>query len=230
MPSAAKPDFLIIGAPETATAVLYDALAAHPQVHVPTAGLPADHGQLLGDLAPYVLGDLDEQARRPGLASAKLISVVRDPIDRAFASWTRLRATGQEPEADFVRAVERPSVGDTPARYRELGLYGEQFTHLFTQVDPRQNLILRHRDVLDHAELSVNRACELLGIDTGLVDVQAPADGTDHHARPRPTAEQRAALLPLFESDIESFARLVGQEFQEWLEDRSSDRHALAAD
>ncbi|MFL6159507.1 MAG: sulfotransferase [Marmoricola sp.] len=225
MPTTPGPDFVLIGAPETATPLLRDALARHPQVHVALG--PGDHeradtGQLVGEHAPHTLADA---AGRAGLgATSKLVVVVRDPVDRAFAAWTRLRREGVEPEHDFVRAVRReddPSFG-----YRSLGLYGEQLTDLFAHVDPRRALVLRHRDVLDHAELSLHRVCELLGIDTGLVPV---AVGSEHHARPRPTAEQRAALLPLFSDDIERFARLVGQEFSEWLEHRAAPLHRASA-
>jgi len=231
MPTSPGPDFLLVGAPETATILLRDALARHPQVHVGLGGdfSGAETGQLHGESAPYTLADAAARVRLglPGLSGAKLVSVVRDPVDRAFAAWTRLRREGTERETDFVRAVSREGepAGDPALRYRSLGLYGEQFTDLFAHVDPRRALILRHRDVLDHPELSINRVCELLGIDTGLVEVTV---GVEHHARPRPTAEQRAALLPLFEDDVARFARLVGQEFNEWLEDRAGDRRATA--
>lgn len=228
MATSPGPDFLVVGAPETATTVLRDALAQHPQVHVGIGGdfSRAETGQLHGEIAPYTLAD-GTRREQLGTTPTKLVAVVRDPVDRAFAAWTRLRREGVEPETDFVRAVSREGApaGDRALRYRSLGMYGEQFADLFTHVDPRRTLILRHRDVLDHPELSVNRVCELLGIDTGLVEVTV---GVEHHARPRPTAEERAALLPLFEDDIARFARLVGQEFTEWLEDRSADRRATA--
>src|SRR5215475_13244052 len=38
------------------------------------------------------------------LPHAKLIAIIRDPIDRAFSNWTHLRADGLEPEPDFLRA------------------------------------------------------------------------------------------------------------------------------
>ena len=48
---------------------------------------------------------------------AKLIAIIRDPVDRAYSNWTHLRADGLEPEADFRR--EAASIGITP---KEIGI------------------------------------------------------------------------------------------------------------
>src|SRR4051812_7635701 len=40
------------------------------------------------------------------LPDARLVAVLRDPVDRAHSNWTHLRSAGLEPERDFVRATE----------------------------------------------------------------------------------------------------------------------------
>lgn len=149
----------------------------------------AESGQLRGESTPFYLWSRGAH-RRIGeqLPDVKLISVVRDPIDRAYSNWMHLWSDGLEPEADFVRAFglqdERVAAGWAPFwRYRELGLYGEQLTHLFEHVDPKQNLVVRYRDIIDDPQITLNRACEFLGIDTDLVTA-IPQDNSRSYVEP----------------------------------------------
>ena len=66
---------------------------------------------------------------------AKLIAVVRDPIDRAYSNWMHLWSDGLEPIADFEAACAAECDRITAGwglfwHYRRLGLYGEQLEHL----------------------------------------------------------------------------------------------------
>src|SRR5581483_6528785 len=38
------------------------------------------------------------------IPDARLIAVLRDPVDRAHSNWTHLRSAGLEPEGDFLTA------------------------------------------------------------------------------------------------------------------------------
>ncbi|MGO4256650.1 sulfotransferase family protein [Marmoricola sp. RAF53] len=149
----------------------------------------AEPGQLRGESTPFYLWSRGAHRRiADALPEAKLISVVRDPIDRAYSNWMHLWSDGLEPEADFVRAFElqdeRVAAGWAPFwRYRDLGLYGEQFAHLFEHIDPRRNLILRYKDIIDEPVLTLNRACEFLGIDPDLV-TEIPRDNARSYAEP----------------------------------------------
>jgi hypothetical protein len=65
------------------------------------------------------------------LPEAKLIVIVRDPIDRAYSNWMHLWVDGLEPISDFVEAWHaedrRVAAGWAPFwHYQRLGRYGEQ--------------------------------------------------------------------------------------------------------
>ena len=63
----------------------------------------ASAGQLRGESTPFYLYDLDAQRRLHGLRpDAKLIVVLRDPVERAHSNWQHLRSAALETEADFV--------------------------------------------------------------------------------------------------------------------------------
>jgi hypothetical protein len=232
----------------------------------------AEPGQLRGESTPFYLWSRGAHRRiGEALPDVKLISVVRDPVDRAYSNWMHLWSDGLEPEADFVRAFElqdrRVAAGWAPFwRYRDLGRYGEQFAHLFQHVPPRQHLILRYRDIIDEPLITLNRACEFLGIDTDVV-TSIPSDNARRYVepgwrsqvfgpvvrtgaalgqfvppqvwrrasvplvglltgdadahRPHLTADQRAQLIPAFEDDVKRFAKLIGQDFDDWLDTAS---------
>jgi hypothetical protein len=124
---------------------------------------------------PFYLWDKGSHARIARTApSAKLIAIIRDPIDRAFSNWTHLRADGLEPEADFLRACQaeprRIDEGWAPFwRYLELGKYGEQFDSLFRYFDPAQVRVIRYRELVDAPQQTVDDLCTFLGVATGLL-------------------------------------------------------------
>ena len=104
-----------------------------------------------GESTPFYLWHRAAQRRiAEQLPDARLIAVVRDPIDRAYSNWMHLWSDGLEPVADFetafAREHERIAKGWAPFwRYAQLGRYGEQLAHLFSYVDRERVLVLRYR-------------------------------------------------------------------------------------
>ena len=96
------------------------------------------------------------------MPDAKLIAVVRDPIDRAYSNWMHLWSDGLEPIADFEAACDaesdRITAGWAPFwHYRRLGLYGEQLEHLLTCFPREQVHVVRYRDLVDRPAASLDR-------------------------------------------------------------------------
>ncbi|WP_101832890.1 sulfotransferase domain-containing protein [Frankia canadensis] len=124
----AKPDFRVIGAPDAGTDLLVaglrhrDAeLAAGPDPHAPYLLADFEGLRRLHERSPYV----------------RLVAVLRDPVARAYAHWSRMRAAGLETVDDFERALAVEGDRTTAAwdwtwRYRALGCYGAQLQRLTT--------------------------------------------------------------------------------------------------
>jgi Sulfotransferase family len=143
----------------------------------------ARSGQLCGESTPLYLRDIDAIRRiATELPNARLIAVLRDPVDRAYSNWMHLWVDGMEPVADVVTACElesdRIDAGWAPFwRYVELGKYGEQLSRLYDHFDHKQVLLLRYRDLVDEPAPTLNRVCRFLGVETGVVGT-VPADNT----------------------------------------------------
>ena len=145
--------------------------------------------QVRGESTPFYLWNRGAHRRiGEALPDVKLVAVVRDPIDRAYSNWMHLWSDGLEPVADFERSLslqqQRIDAGWAPFwRYLELGLYGEQLSHLRQFVDPERILVLRYRLVVDEPQAAVDLTCRFLGIRTGIVDT-IPRDNARSFVEP----------------------------------------------
>lgn len=136
----------------------------------------APEGALKGESTPFYLYDLDAQARIKRIVpEAKLIALLRNPIDRAHSNWSHLWAAGLEPERDFVRALEaepeRKAAGWAHFwHYVGQGLYGRQLEHLYSLFPREQVLLLKYRDLRDAPVDTLDRVARFLGVEPGLLD------------------------------------------------------------
>ena len=113
------------------------------------------------------------------LAEARLIIIVRDPIDRAYSNWMHLWVDGLEPISDFVEAWHaedrRVAAGWAPFwHYRRLGRYGEQLADLFRLVERERVFVLRYWQLVSQPTETLNRVAEFLGIDQDQVTTIPP--------------------------------------------------------
>jgi Sulfotransferase family len=142
---------------------------------------PAPAGTLKGESTTLYLRDPAAHRRIAAtVPHARLVAVIRDPVDRAHSNWTHLRSAGLEPEPDFLRACEleesRAARGWGPFwRYVDLGRYGAQLSHLFSVFPREQVHVVLYRDLRRDPTATLDRICAFLGIDTGVID-SVPAE------------------------------------------------------
>jgi hypothetical protein len=132
---------------------------------------PDRPGALRGESTPFYLYDEGAPERLHRLVpEAKLIAVLRDPVDRAHSNWMHLWSDGLEPIADFVEACdaeeERVAAGYAPFwHYRGLGRYGEQLERLLAWFDASQVHVLRYRELVDDPAGTLTRITRFLGVE-----------------------------------------------------------------
>jgi hypothetical protein len=135
----------------------------------------AAKGALRGESTTLYLRDAAACQRiRQTIPDARLIAVLRDPVDRAHSNWTHLRSAGLEPEADFRRACaledQRRAAGWAQFwRYLGQGKYGEQLSDLYALFPRDQVLLLMYRDLREQPTETLDQVCEFLGVATGAV-------------------------------------------------------------
>ena len=146
-----------------------------------------------GESTPFYLYNRDARRRiAADVPDARLIAVLRDPVDRLYSNWMHLRADGLEPCADVVEACEREQrridAGWAPFwHYRSLGMYGRQTADLFQHFPREQVLLLRYRDLVEQPDRTLDQACRFLGVAEGVVS-SVPSNNTRPFVTPGPRA------------------------------------------
>ena len=161
---------------------------------------PAPAGTLRGEATPFYLYDLAAQQRiAREVPDAKLILMLRDPVDRAHSNWAHLWGAGLEKEGDFLTACRledaRRAAGWADFwHYIAQGRYGEQIENLFTLFPKEQVLILRYRDLRDEPLTTLNTVCSFLGVDRGY-DLSVPRENVSPYVEATAVNAVLRALL-----------------------------------
>ena len=161
---------------------------------------PASAGQLRGESTPFYLYNRAAQRRiRAQVPAAKLIVVLRDPVERAHSNWTHLWSAGLDPVGDFVQACgeeeRRIEAGWAEFwHYTALGRYGEQLQHLYTLFPRDQVLVFRYRAMIERPAQTLDQICAFLGVPQGVL-TELPRENVTAH--PDPTLRHRAVAKTL---------------------------------
>ena len=148
----------------------------------------APPGALRGESTPFYLYNQAAQERiRALIPHAKLIVILRDPVERAHSNWTHLWSAGLDPIGDFV-----PACAEEDARvaagwadfwhYTRLGKYGEQLENLFLRFGQEQVFIVRYRALIDAPAQTLDDICQFLGVHPGIIGHVPKQNVTAHPA------------------------------------------------
>jgi hypothetical protein len=187
------PDFVIIGAAKSASTWLHLALRQHPSVYMPGNETPffEDPYYDANDLSPL---SAELAAAPPGavvgikcpnylctpqcaprlarhLPRARLIAILRNPVDRAISQYYHLIRSGQLPlvPADAAFAEYLAGRFDPPyaqAIVLDFGRYAMGLESFYRVFASGQMLLLTDLDMRTSAPEVFRRACRFLGIET----------------------------------------------------------------
>jgi hypothetical protein len=149
----------------------------------------ATAGALRGESTPFYLYSQAAQERiRALIPNAKLIVILRDPVERAHSNWTHLWSAGLEPIGNFVRACAEEDARIAAGwadfwHYTRLGRYGEQLENLFLRFPREQVFILRYRALIDAPAQTLDDICEFLGVHPGIIGHVPKQNVTAHPDR-----------------------------------------------
>jgi hypothetical protein len=177
-----RPTFLVIGAMKCGTTSLFDLLAQHPQIGMSTVKEPAffcDDEIFARGLSWYESLFAHAAGRREvgeastsytkkftypraaeriarHLPDAKLIYVVRHPLERIESQWMHGIHTGWHPD-DFSRALDDPSLIDPSRYWRQINTYRDYFPDV-------RILVLFFDDFKADPLAVMSRCCDFLGV------------------------------------------------------------------
>jgi Sulfotransferase domain len=191
------PNFLIIGAMKSGTTALYYYLEQHPDIYMSPVKEPnffssqeqenaADTVTNIGTYKHLFSGGSGKKAigeashsylYEPGAAAeirryipeAKLIAILRNPIDRAYSHFLHMVRTGTEPLDDFEQALREEEVGIHKERifqdYVGRGFYYSQLKRYFDTFDREQIRVYLYEDLSDSPISTMQDAFQFLEVD-----------------------------------------------------------------
>lgn len=125
----------------------------------------------VGEASPFYLYSAVAPKRiRHHLPGAKLIVVLRDPTERAFAQFLSERRDGREPLPDFAAAIEAEAarIRDHwahPYHYVGRGFYAEQIARYLELFSRHQIRIYLHEDLRADNRRVLRDIFQFLGVD-----------------------------------------------------------------
>ena len=195
------PDFLILGAQKAGTTALYEYLRRHPGITGPrwkevsyfdrhyargTAWYRGNFplrsgGRIVGEASPsYLFHPLAPERAAALVPEARLIAILRDPVERAYSHYQHEVAFGREP-LSFEEAIaqeESRLEGELERLRADLryfshawwnytylarGRYAEQLERWHAAFAPGQLLVLANEELSEEPAATYARVLEFLG-------------------------------------------------------------------
>jgi len=148
--------------------------------------------QAIGEASTWYIYDerAPRQIRRH-VPDAKLIAVLRNPIDRAYSAFTMMMRDGRETTTSFARALaaedDRVGAGwELLWHYRRMGFYHAQLRRYFETFDAEQIRVVLYEDFNSRPREVVRDLFGFLGVDEGFeVDVSGRLNASMIPRHPR---------------------------------------------
>lgn len=185
----------------------------------------ASHWYLYSPKAPHRI--------KHHIPEAKLIAILRNPVDRAYSQFLHFVRDGQEPITDFARALqeEERRIGNNWAfgRYASRGFYYDQLRRYFDMFDESQIRVYLYEDLHTDSASMLQDVFQFLGIDKVFapeVSIRPNVSGIPRnkalHALFTRSGRTKAVLRPYLPSRV---LRIAGN-----IKDRNLVRPELAPD
>jgi hypothetical protein len=196
------PNFLVIGAMKSGTTALYYYLEQHPQIFMSpvkepnffcVGGQESSNSEAVTHIGAYhdlFKGVSDEKAIGEAshcylyepeavariqhyVPDAKLVTILRNPVDRAYSHFLHRVRDGTEPLTDFAQAIHKEETGvpqtGTSQDYIGRGRYYGQLKRYLDAFDQKQIKIYLYEDLSNAPINTLQDTFRFLGVDDSFV-------------------------------------------------------------
>lgn len=178
-------DFIGLGAQKSGTSWAYACLYEHPQICAPIKEIhffsrpryengrewyeahfkKCDEKKLKGEFSTsYLYSEEAPQRIRAMYPNAKLIAILRNPIDRAYSQYRNAIKSGEISKTMRFEDYEK-----SEASVRAQGLYSVQLARYFALFPKEQILVLVYEDIKKDPIAFMKRIYQFLGVDDTFV-------------------------------------------------------------
>ena len=240
-------DFIVAGAQKSGTTALHYFLKKHPQIALPDrqemhffddeeifSRAPVDYeslhrqfarirkSQISGEVTPsYLYWKPAMERIRNYNPRIKLIILLRNPVDRAFAHWNMQRFKNREP-LDFLDALtEEPSrlaelLSKESRRfaYVDRGFYSEQLERVFRFFPREQVKIVKFESFRDRKQEALDEIFEFLGVKPLRQVRDKDRNVVPYERAMRP--DERKYLSGVFATEVSKLEQMLGWDLSDW--------------
>ena len=240
-------DFIVPGAQKSGTTALHSFLKKHPQIALPDreelhffddeeifSRQPADYDLLHGHFGPIAGSSVSGEVTPSYLywspamerictynPKIKLVILLRNPIDRAFAHWNMQRFKNREP-LDFLDALkEEPrriaqpfTIESRRFAYMARGFYSGQLERVFNFFPREQVKIVKFEDFRDLKQETLDPIFDFLGVNRLRVGRDKDRNVVPYGRAMNP--EERKYLAEVFSAEIAKLEELLGWNLADW--------------
>ena len=235
------PDILVIGAMRAGTSSLFDWLGQQPQMQLPPrkeihffdhhyhrglawyrAWFPTRRGVLTVDNTPSYMAHSESAMRAAEVVpEAKVIALLRDPVERAWSHYRFRAARGHEDQPfdalveeqisrGFEPFVDGQKAGDIPILSG--GLYASQLRPWFEEYGEDGVLIVDSDELFGESNSEIDRVVEFLGLESDAGSYRQRNSSPWHPMPP----EVRERLQDFYADPNRSLREMVGENLS-WL-------------
>jgi hypothetical protein len=238
--------FIVAGAQKSGTTALHYFLSKHPEIVLPEKQELHffDNEELFaGDTKYDVLHDSFHPDRRWSIAGEctpiyiywkpameriwkynakiKLLIILRNPVDRAFAHWNMQRFKGRE-SLDFLDAVKEEKNRANKAAplqsrrysYVDRGFYSAQLERAFKFFPRKQVKIIKFEKFRDRKDETLDIVFRFLGVEPVISLRDKDRNIVPYEREIR--AEERKYVYEVFAEDIAKLEQLLGWDCSDW--------------
>lgn len=178
-------NFIGIGAQRTGTSWTYACLYEHPEICAPIKEIhffsrpryaegfawyeahfkKCTEGQKTGEFSTsYLYSDVTAERIHSAYPNAKIIAILRNPIERAISQYGNAVKGGEVPESMSFLEYAR-----SEKSVLEQGKYAEQLERYFTHFPREQVLVLIHEDAKKDSWAFIQSIYRFLGVDDSFI-------------------------------------------------------------
>jgi len=241
-----KVDFVVAGVQKSGTTALHYFLSKHPQItlgdqqeihffddeeifagevdytlllrHYPAV----PRGVIAGDCTPiYLYWKPTMERIQKYNPQMKVIILLRNPIERAFAHWNMQRFKGREPldfldaiKAEETRATEEAPLQSRKYSYVDRGRYAEQLDRVFKFFARDQVKAIKAEEFRANNRKTVDSVFEFLGLRS--VGIAMAKDRNVVPYQREMNADERRYLCGIFAPEIEKLERMLNWNCADW--------------
>lgn len=209
LPLEKEPNFFAVdGNPDASDVLRSRAINDRPSYEALYAEAGSRHA---GDISPEYLRNPYVASHLAGVVpEAKLIAVLRNPIDRAWSDFLLHRRDGNEPFETLTEALEaqasRTTGGDHRAgHYIDSGMYSEQLSRYFELFAPEQIQVHLFDDLQADPVATTKKIFAHIGVDDAFeVELEAPINASGVPSNPvvAKVLKARSRLRPYVSREV----------------------------